>query len=90
MKRVPKQEHDTDTVCVYPAPNNPVERTAHSTGSVLIPCSVAVGRRSPGALGVLRFSVESGMDRRHSFRKGRSTDTARGGESCGGDQSSEE
>ena len=31
-------------------PHNPVERTAHSTGSVLVCGSVPVGRRSPGAL----------------------------------------
>jgi hypothetical protein len=30
-------------------PNNPVERTAHSAGSVLMHGSVPVGRRSPGA-----------------------------------------
>jgi predicted adenylyl cyclase CyaB len=36
---------------VYPAPNNPVERTAHSAGSVLRRGSVPVGRRSPEALG---------------------------------------
>jgi hypothetical protein len=34
-----------------PAPKNPVERTAHSAGSVPIPRSVPVGRRSPGAFG---------------------------------------
>jgi hypothetical protein len=34
-----------------PWPNNPVERTAHSVGSVLIRGSVPVGRRSPGAFG---------------------------------------
>ena len=33
-----------------PVPNNPVERTAHSAGSVSIPGSVPVGRRSQGAL----------------------------------------
>src|SRR5262249_52083677 len=33
-------------------PNHPVERTAHSAGSVLMRGSVPVGRRSPGALGV--------------------------------------
>ena len=31
-------------------PNNPVERRAHSVGSVSIPGSVPVGRRSLGAL----------------------------------------
>jgi hypothetical protein len=33
------------------APNNPVERTAHSAGSVARRGFVPVGRRSPGALG---------------------------------------
>jgi hypothetical protein len=33
------------------ASNHPVERTAHSAGSVLMRGSVPVGRRSPGALG---------------------------------------
>jgi hypothetical protein len=32
-------------------PNHPVERTAHSAGSVFAPSSVPVGRRSPGAFG---------------------------------------
>jgi hypothetical protein len=32
------------------ASNHPVERTAHSAGSVLRRGSVPVGRRSPGAL----------------------------------------
>jgi len=36
-----------------PAPNNPVERTAHSVGSVFIRGSVPVGRRSPGAFGLV-------------------------------------
>ena len=31
--------------------NHPVERTAHSTGSVLRRGAIPVGRRSPGALG---------------------------------------
>jgi hypothetical protein len=31
-------------------PNHPVERTAHSAGSVLMHSAVPVGRRSPGAL----------------------------------------
>jgi hypothetical protein len=35
----------------YPDPNNPVERTAHSAGSVPLRGSVPVGRRSLGALG---------------------------------------
>jgi hypothetical protein len=32
-------------------PNDPVERTAHSAGSVPMRGSVPVGRRSPAALG---------------------------------------
>jgi len=39
------------TALTTPGPNNPVERTAHSAGSVLMRGSVPVGRRSPGALG---------------------------------------
>jgi len=49
MQRIPTQEHHTDTVCANPAPNNPVEQTAHSAGSVPIPRPVPVARRSPGA-----------------------------------------
>jgi hypothetical protein len=33
------------------SPNNPVERTAHSAGFVVVRGSMPVGRRSPGAFG---------------------------------------